>query len=194
MPSLGRARSLFGRKGRGDGGYDASKDPPPGSRATPPTPDPDGSTASHSSNENYVSPRSATPKEDPPATPMSASQFKTHSDEEMDKKNAALADRSPNVLPKRKGKGCQTKSREGVPIVTSGGADHFSPSAVSSEGNFATEGFYSKSKKTFGGKERPKVRPSARCSAFGGAPRYDWMDIHCCRCAANMLTLGFSSK
>ena len=78
---------------------------------------------------------------------------------------------------KKQGKDCNTKSRDGVPIITSSGADHFSPSAVSSKSNFGVTGFYSKSKKTFGGKERPKVRPSAKNSAFGGAPRYDWMDI-----------------
>ena len=77
----------------------------------------------------------------------------------------------------KQGKKCDTKSREGVPIITSSGADYFTPSAVNSKSNYATEGFYSKSKLQFGGKERPKVRPSARTSAFGGAPRYDWMDI-----------------
>lgn len=161
-------RSLFKRKSKQQSGGAHVKG---GVRSTPPmiTPiDPDGSTASHSSNGMYVDTPSA-------AGPMTASQFKTHSDEDMDARRQD-ADDNLNVR-SRQGKNCQTKSREGVPIITSTGADHFSPSAVSSKGNFATEGFYSKSKKDYGGKERPKVRPSARTSAFGGAPRYDWMDI-----------------
>jgi hypothetical protein len=71
----------------------------------------------------------------------------------------------------------KNKSRDGVPIITSEDAGIFVPSDVSSKTNYATGGFYSKSKQTFLGKERPRVRPSAKSSAFGGAPRYDWMDI-----------------
>lgn len=110
---------------------------------------------------------------------MTASQFKTYSDEEMVMKQQQqqYGNNKISSSPSKRGKNCQTKSREGVPIITSSGADHFSPSAVSSKTNYATDGFYSKSKKAFGGKERPKVRPSAKNSAFGGAPRYDWMDI-----------------
>lgn len=178
-----------------------------GPRSTPPmlSPiDPDGSTASHDSNEIYLSGSNNNQQPDPssydsavsPAgtsgsggsgeqPDMTASQFKNNSDEEVDKKRQQLPQDSPHAQPavdtanfrSRQGKDCQTKSREGVPIITSQGADHFSPSAVRSEGNYATEGFYSKSKKVFSGKSRPKDRPSARCSAFGGAPRYDWMDI-----------------
>lgn len=155
--------------------------------------DPDGSTASHDSNEIYfynsndINNQSALdhPSSQPPTT-MTASQFMTHSDQTMANKRAEQLSESPHhasttsgggLFSFKRGKNCQTKSREGIPIITSSGSDHFSPSAVSSTNNYATDGFYSKSKKVFGGKERPKTRPSAKSSAFGGAPRYDWMDI-----------------
>lgn len=80
-------------------------------------------------------------------------------------------------IPRKQIENAKNKSRDGVPIITSEDADVFSPSAVNSKTNYATGGFYSKSKQTFIGKERPRVRPSAKTSAFGGAPRYDWMDI-----------------
>lgn len=161
-------------------------------RSTPPmiTPiDPDGSsTVSHSSNEfhpsdsdanNDASPSPASPPAGDPATaPSPRSATRSHADDEG---TDDREDESPRSLPSqfrtKRGETCQTRSREGVPIVTSFGSDHFSPSAVGGGANYATDGFYSRSKKTFGGKERPRVRPSAKSSAFGGAPRYDWMDI-----------------
>lgn len=80
-------------------------------------------------------------------------------------------------IPRKQAQQAKNKSRDGVPIITSEDAGIFVPSDVSSKTNYATGGFYSKSKQTFLGKERPRVRPSAQSSAFGGAPRYDWMDI-----------------
>merc|ERR1719199_1140093 len=139
--------------------------------------DPDGSTASHSSNEIYVT----NPQQ---SAAMTASQFQNTSDEVNKKrlsqpKGSKYTQSNTSSLNIRstQGKNCNTKSRDGVPIITSDGADYFSPSAVSTKKNYAVDGFYSKSKQMFGGKERPKTRPSARTSAFGGAPRYDWMDI-----------------
>lgn len=117
-----------------------------------PAADPDGSTASQSSNEHHHSVGGG-------------------GEHPLPEQHLHLNNIS------KQGNNCDTKSREGVPIITSSGADYFTPSAVNSKSNYATEGFYSKSKLQFGGKERPKVRPSARTSAFGGAPRYDWMDI-----------------
>lgn len=73
----------------------------------------------------------------------------------------------------KRGKDCNVLSRDGIPIITSEGADHFSPSAVN--GTTAVSGIYSK--RDHVGSNRPRVRPSAKSSAFGGAPRYDWMDI-----------------
>ena len=73
----------------------------------------------------------------------------------------------------KRGKDCNVLSRDGVPIITAEGADHFSPSAVN--GTTAVSGIYSK--RDHVGSNRPRVRPSAKNSAFGGAPRYDWMDI-----------------
>jgi len=75
----------------------------------------------------------------------------------------------------KQGKGCNVRSRDGVPIITSEGADHFVPSAVSGKNNYAVSGFYTK--KDHNGLNRPRVRPSAKNAAFSGAPRYDWMDI-----------------
>jgi len=140
--------------------------------------DPDGSTASHSSNEIYVT----NPQQ---SAAMTASQFQNTSDTEVNKKRLSQpkgskytqSNTSSLNIRSTQGKNCNTKSRDGVPIITSDGADYFSPSAVSTKKNYAVDGFYSKSKQMFGGKERPKTRPSARSSAFGGAPRYDWMDI-----------------
>ena len=80
-------------------------------------------------------------------------------------------------IPREKSAKAKNRSLDGVPIITSQDADVFNPSAVSSRTNYATGGFYSKSKTSYVGKERPTVRPSAKTSAFGGAPRYDWMDI-----------------
>lgn len=126
------------------------------------------SSAAPANNDEYNV--STNPSRADPA--LTASQFKANSDEKMERKRLSSTNSRS-----RQGKNCDTKSRDGVPIITSAGSDYFSPSAVSSKVNYATDGFYSKSKKTFGGKERPKVRPSAKNSAFGGAPRYDWMDI-----------------
>mmetsp|Transcript_9162 Transcript_9162/g.20694 ORF Transcript_9162/g.20694 Transcript_9162/m.20694 type:complete len:392 (-) Transcript_9162:143-1318(-) len=207
MPS--RMRSLFKRKNKKNtNNHDVAVKDLNGSdrhggddRSTPI--DPDGSTASHDSNEIYLSnnqQQQQQQQQDPSthqsnsvdnneqdAAVMTASQFKSSSDSEMEQRRMSQPDNSPhhaqpktsklNSMRSRQGRNCNTKSREGVPIITSSGADHFSPSAVRSGGNYATEGFYSKSKQMFGGKSRPKTRPSARSSAFGGAPRYDWMDI-----------------
>jgi hypothetical protein len=79
-----------------------------------------------------------------------------------------LKNQSATLFPKRFGKTCSVKSRDGVPIITSSGADDFSPSLV--QGNTTVQGGKTKEKRT-------KTRPSAKSSAFGGAPRYDWMDI-----------------
>ena len=144
--------------------------------------DPDGSTASHSSNEIYVT--NNNPQQQQSAA-MATSQFQNSSDDEVTKKRLSQpkgskytqSNTSSLNIRSTQGKNCNTKSRDGVPIITSDGADYFSPSAVSTKKNYAVDGFYSKSKQMFGGKERPKTRPSARTSAFGGAPRYDWMDI-----------------
>ena len=140
MPS--NMRSLFKRKGSGK--KEVINDP---------AADPDGSTASQSSNEHHLSIGGGGGEQPLPEQHLHINNIS------------------------KQGNNCDTKSREGVPIITSSGADYFTPSAVNSKSNYATEGFYSKSKLQFGGKERPKVRPSARTSAFGGAPRYDWMDI-----------------
>ena len=143
--------------------------------------DPDGSTASHSSNEIYVSPQ----QQQSQNNDMTSSQFRNSADDEINTKRLSQPSDSAytksNVsslnIRSTQGKYCETKSRDGVPIITSTGADHFSPSAVSSNKNYAVDGFYSKTKQSFLGKSRPKTRPSAKTSAFGGAPRYDWMDI-----------------
>ena len=176
-------RSLFKRKNKKNTSYAKEID---GDRSTPPmiTPiDPDGSTASHSSNEIYVT----TPQQSQSNSNnnMTASQFRHSADDEINTKRLSQPSNSPytksNVssshIRSTQGKNCPTKSRDGVPIITSTGADHFSPSAVSSNKNYAVDGFYSKTKQSFLGKSRPKTRPSAKTSAFGGAPRYDWMDI-----------------
>ena len=76
----------------------------------------------------------------------------------------------------KQGKGSNVRSRDGVPIVTAQGADHFAPSTVAGKNNYAVSGFYTK-QKDHNGANRPRVRPAASKSAFGGAPRYDWMDI-----------------
>eukprot|EP00804_Cyclotella_cryptica_P004636 CCRYP_006946-RA/>CCRYP_006946-RA protein AED:0.29 eAED:0.29 QI:0/0/0/0.5/1/1/2/0/154 len=73
-----------------------------------------------------------------------------------------------NLLTKRFGKNCSIKSRDGVPIITSSGADDFLPSL--GQGGTAASG---KSKK----EKRSRTRLSTKLSASGGAPRYDWMDI-----------------
>lgn len=225
MRSLFKMRSKAQRSGKNKN-LDGNSTPPPMIEPI----DPDGSTASHSSNEGYLSQNnqttSASPRDapegggrsqqqqqpshsstydshSPPSQPegMTASQFKSSSDEEMDRKRATQPSASPYTKSqalaanfpssrRRQGANSEHKSRDGVPVITSAGHDSFSPSAVSSAGNYATEGFYSRSKKHFRGKERPRDRPSARTSAFGGAPRYDWMDIEttaaikiqaCCR-------------
>ena len=82
-----------------------------------------------------------------------------------------LKNQTATLLPKRFGKNCSIKSRDGVPIITSSGADDFSPSLV--QGNTVAQQGRGPSKK----EKRTKTRPSAKSSAFGGAPRYDWMDI-----------------
>ncbi len=76
----------------------------------------------------------------------------------------------------KQGKGSNVRSRDGVPIVTAQGADHFAPSTVAGKNNYAVSGFYTR-QKDHNGANRPRVRPEASKSAFGGAPRYDWMDI-----------------
>lgn len=76
----------------------------------------------------------------------------------------------------KRGKGSNVRSRDGVPIITADGADHFAPSTVSGKNNYAVSGFYTR-QKDHNGANRPRVRPEASKSAFGGAPRYDWMDI-----------------
>ena len=76
----------------------------------------------------------------------------------------------------KRGKDSNIRSRDGIPIITADGADHFSPSAVNGQNNYAVSGFYTK-QKDHNGANRPRVRPAASKSAFGGAPRYDWMDI-----------------
>eukprot|EP00804_Cyclotella_cryptica_P017701 CCRYP_001155-RA/>CCRYP_001155-RA protein AED:0.15 eAED:0.13 QI:0/0/0/0.66/1/1/3/0/238 len=73
-----------------------------------------------------------------------------------------------NLLTKRLGKNCSIESRDGVPIITSSGADDFSPSL--GQGGTTASG---KSKK----EKRSKTCPSTKSSASGGAPRYDWLDI-----------------
>ena len=74
-------------------------------------------------------------------------------------------------LSKRFGKTSNVKSNNGVPIITSfEGADHFSPSLVQSK-NAMEDGYFKKAG------PRPRERPDARSSAFGGPVRYDWMDI-----------------
>ncbi len=147
MPS--NLRSLFNRKGSGKKGIND------------PTADDGGSTASHSSNEHYLSSGGGGSGLPLPQQPLpEQQQHRLH---------------MTNIS--KQGKNCDTRSRDGVPVITSAGADYFTASAVNSKSNYATEGFYSKSKLEFKGGERPKVRPSARTSAFGGAPRYDWMDI-----------------
>lgn len=163
-------RSLFKRKGKKNSPTTSSKvlDCDDGPSSPPPavTPiDPDGSTASHSSNENNYR--------------SSPSRSRQRSSESRDDAMAAVPEHEHQQQPATRvqGKNCDVRSGEGVPIITSAGADHFSPSAVSAKSNFATNGFYSKSKQSFKGRERPRVRPSAKSSAFGGAPRYDWMDI-----------------
>jgi len=142
--------------------------------STPPL-EPESSTSSYDSstkNDTYVS----NPVDQPASaiTPtMTASQFENHSNEEMAKKKSMVK----NLFGIKRGQSSQIKSKNGVPIVTSRGADDFSPSAVSSWNNSSINGFLSSRSKGFCAVDRPKVRPSAKASAFGGAPRYDWMDI-----------------
>lgn len=76
----------------------------------------------------------------------------------------------------KRGKNANVRSRDGVPIITADGADHFAPSTVDGKNNYAVSGFYTR-QKDHNGANRPRVRPEAKKSAFGGAPRYDWMDI-----------------
>jgi hypothetical protein len=108
---------------------------------TPPLPDPIPSSSSESSND---------------ALPRQRSE-------------PILKNSGATLLSKRFGKNCSIKSRDGVPIITSSGADDFSPSLV--QGNTVAQRTKSKKEK------RSKTRPTAQASAFGGAPRYDWMDI-----------------
>lgn len=199
-------RSLFKRKNNNNTDTSHDNDQYHGdvSKERLPTPpmgpiDPDGSTASHSSNDMYID-HSHSPQRQSSInnkkknnsiiaamkSTMTASQFKRSADSDLSHKRNSLPSNSAyttsntsalNLRSTTQGKHCQTKSRDGVPIITSDGADYFSPSAVSTKKNYATDGFYSKSKLSHKGKERPKSRPSARDSAFGGAPRYDWMDI-----------------
>ena len=152
-------RSLFRRKGRGNGNNAKDLD---GDDTIPPMVapiDPDGPGESHSSNENSSSSYSSADRASEAGPADSSDRYYVRN------------------IPRKQIENAKNKSRDGVPIITSEDADVFSPSAVNSKTNYATGGFYSKSKQTFIGKERPRVRPSAKTSAFGGAPRYDWMDI-----------------
>ena len=180
-------RSLFKRRNKKNTSFAKDIDGGDRDQSTPPmiTPiDPDGSTASHSSNEIYVTSQQQSQNDNN----MTASQFRNSADDEMNTKRLSQpsdsaytkSNVSSSNIRSTQGKHCETKSRDGVPIITSTGADHFSPSAVSSNKNYAVDGFYSKTKQSFLGKSRPKTRPSAKTSAFGGAPRYDWMDIVSC--------------
>lgn len=133
----------------------------------------DASTASNDASVDGPSDRLPMDQPPPPASPptMTASQFVRHSNEVV----ADQKKKSPWFSLKR-GENARVRSSNGVPIVTSTGADDFSPSAVNSRTNSSINGFIGNSA-TFSAKDRPRVRPSAKASAFGGAPRYDWMDI-----------------
>ena len=135
----------------------------------------DASTASNDASVDGPSDRLPMdqPPPPPPASPptMTASQLVRHSNEVV----ADQKKKSPWFSLKR-GENARVRSSNGVPIVTSTGADDFSPSAVNSRTNSSINGFIGNSA-TFSAKDRPRVRPSAKASAFGGAPRYDWMDI-----------------
>jgi len=140
MPS--KIRSLFKRK---DKTSETNVKESERSSTPPLTPiDPDASTASS-------------------ADPQQSDALSTQQPQSILKSSSAI-----NILSKRLGKNCSVKSRDGVPIITSSGADDFSPSLV--QGDTAASGKRKKEK-------RSKTRPSAKSSAFGGAPRYDWMDI-----------------
>ncbi len=100
-------------------------------------------------------------------------------------------DESPNNSKRKagkRGKNANVRSRDGVPIITADGADHFAPSTVDGKNNYAVSGFYTK-QKDHNGANRPRVRPEASKSAFGGAPRYDWMDIVSSRNACTLYVI-----
>lgn len=177
-----RKSSAPGARSRDDGGGEPMKHP-----STPPMySEAEASTASHDDwasqdgSSSGISPRASGGPVDPPASSppnapatMTASQFRIHSDEEVSRKKGL----AKSLFGIKRGQSSNIKSKNGVPIVTSRGADDFSPSAVSSWNNSSVNGFLSSRSKGFSAKDRPKVRPSAKASAFGGAPRYDWMDI-----------------
>jgi hypothetical protein len=173
-----KVRSLFKRKGKGKAGnvkyVDGDVDDIPPMVAPI---DPDGSGESHSSAGKDRPEKAASSSEYSNNTPEAAEAATVEQRPDPDRDGRYYG---PPNIPRRQVEKARNKSRDGVPIITSEDADVFTPSAVSSKTNYATGGFYSKSKQTFLGRERPKVRPSAKKSAFGGAPRYDWMDIVSC--------------
>lgn len=120
-----------------------------------------------SETNSKASERSYTPPLNDAST-ASSTDNAAHSDAAPQNPQPILKNQSATLLSKRFGKNCSIKSRDGVPIITSSGADDFSPSLV--QGNTIAQGNEKKEKRT-------KTRPSAKTSAFGGAPRYDWMDI-----------------
>ena len=127
----------------------------------------DASTVSHDASAD--SPSGRLPMDQPPAPQP---QFVHYINEAA----TGQKKKSPWLSLKR-GENSRVRSSTGVPIVTSTGADDFSPSAVNSRTNSSVNGFVGKSALGFSAKNRPRVRPSAKASAFRGAPRYDWMDI-----------------
>jgi len=59
------------------------------------------------------------------------------------------------------------KSRDGLPVISSGSGDHFRPSDVA--GVVQSVSGYKKN--------RPGTVPTVHESAFSGPPRYDWIDV-----------------
>ena len=182
-----KVRSLFKRKGKGKAGN--VKDVDGDVDAVPPMVapiDPDGSGESNSSASagNDRPEKAASSSEHSHGIPEAAAEAAANAAANKQQRPDPDPDHGryygPANIPRRQVEKARNKSRDGVPIITSEDADVFTPSAVSSRTNYATGGFYSKSKQTFLGRERPRVRPSAKTSAFGGAPRYDWMDIVSC--------------
>mmetsp|Transcript_20866 Transcript_20866/g.49032 ORF Transcript_20866/g.49032 Transcript_20866/m.49032 type:complete len:303 (+) Transcript_20866:131-1039(+) len=168
-----RLRSIFKRKqGNRDDGTGKH-------RATSPLGE--GGDASTASNDASVdSPPSRLPIDQPPPPPPASPPTMTASQSQFvhsisNEASTGQKKKSPWLSLKR-GENSRVRSSSGVPIVTSTGADDFSPSAANSRTNSSINGFVGNSA-TFSAKNRPRVRPSAKASAFGGAPRYDWMDI-----------------
>ena len=195
-----KVRSLFKRKGKGKAGN--VKDVDGDVDAVPPMVapiDPDGSGESNSSASagNDRPEKAASSSEHSHGIPEAAAEAAANAAANKQQRPDPDPDHGryygPANIPRRQVEKARNKSRDGVPIITSEDADVFTPSAVSSRTNYATGGFYSKSKQTFLGRERPRVRPSAKTSAFGGAPRYDWMDIVSC-CGGGMFFYYMRSK